>query len=151
MIWKLVLDLALLFHRPNSGLHVLYRSFAMNLSHVLAGTCYFFSVFAVWQNSPLTLLSLPQLHNFYLVFTFDTWCFPLVLSTRCLPLVLSTWFLPLVLGSISCLLVDMIRGAGKPFVDTFHEVVFFSQIKGRRDFSKSKSNREKKERKGRCP
>ena len=50
----------------------------------------------------------------------------------------------MVLGSISCLPVDMIRGAGKPFVDTFHEVVFFSQIKGRRDFSKSKRNREKK-------
>ena len=97
MLWKLVLDLVLLFHRPNCRPHLLYRSFAMNLSHVLAGTCYFFSVFAVWQNSPSTLLSLPQLRNFYLVLTFDTWCFPLVLSTWSLPLVLSTWFLPLVL------------------------------------------------------
>ena len=137
---KIVWDLAFLFYLPNSGLHLLqefcFEFVPCFVRHILR----LFSVRGLLR-FPLDTFVSPSVAQFR-PSGFDTWC---------LPLVLSNWCLPLVLGSISCLPVDMIGGAGKPFVDTFHEVVFFSQLKVRGNFSKSKSNREKEKRKRRCP
>ena len=53
----------------------------MNLSHAVLGTFYVFSVFAVKQDSLLTLLLLPQLHNFNpLVLTLGAWPWYLALG-----------------------------------------------------------------------